>query len=287
MEAGVCVIVGGARLEGFNDRGVSYVLDITAFKNVQKELEKRARELSQSNEELEQFAYIASHDLQEPLRTMAGFANLLEKKYKHKLDQDAVEFIEFIVDAAERMKRLITNLLEYSRITSKPSTHETVHIEDVIAKVLYQLQAKIRQQDIEIIYDPLPVLTANPAHMNQLFHHLLSNAIKFRDEKPLLIKITAREHPSHWLFEVSDTGIGIDMAYATRIFQVFQRLHARGQIRRHRYWTGGLQKNSRKTWRRNLGRICTHRRLHIFLYPTEVKAIQQLRSPFQMGTCKR
>jgi light-regulated signal transduction histidine kinase (bacteriophytochrome) len=223
----VCVIVGGARLEGFNDRGVSYVLDITAFKNVQKELEKRARELSQSNEELEQFAYIASHDLQEPLRTMAGFANLLEKKYKHKLDQDAVEFIEFIVDAAERMKRLITNLLEYSRITSKPSTHETVHIEDVIAKVLYQLQAKIRQQDIEIIYDPLPVLTANPAHMNQLFHHLLSNAIKFRDEKPLLIKITAREHPSHWLFEVSDTGIGIDMAYATRIFQVFQRLHAR------------------------------------------------------------
>lgn len=223
----VPILLGGARLEGFSDRGVSYILDITHLKKVQKELEERARELARSNEELEQFAYIASHDLQEPLRTMAGFANLLEKKYKNRLDQDANEFIEFIVDAADRMKKLITNLLEYSRINTKESPFEAVDFNKVLSKVIYGLQGKIQSGDVEIKSQTLPMLQSNEGQMQQVFAHLLGNAVKFRDERPLQIEIWAEERETHWLFAVKDTGIGINMAYATRIFQVFQRLHTR------------------------------------------------------------
>ncbi|QHT68471.1 hypothetical protein GXP67_18395 [Rhodocytophaga rosea] len=194
---------------------------------MQKELEERARELARSNEELEQFAYIASHDLQEPLRTMAGFANLLEKKYKNRLDQDANEFIEFIVDAAERMKKLITNLLEYSRINNKEAPFGAVDFNKVVSKVIYGLQNKLQSGDVEIKLNQLPVLQANEGQMQQVFSHLLGNAVKFRDERPLKIEIWAEEKDTQWQFAVKDTGIGINMAYATRIFQVFQRLHTR------------------------------------------------------------
>jgi PAS domain S-box-containing protein len=223
----VYIMLGGAVLEGFQDRGVSYVLDITRLKNTQRELEQRAMELARSNEELEQFAYIASHDLQEPLRTMAGFANLLEKKYKHQLDQDAVEFIGFIVDASERMKKLITNLLEFSRINSKNVPFAPADVGVIVNKIIISLQNRIKDSNTFIEHGPMPVLSADSAQITQLFQHLIGNAIKFRDEKPLYIQIQAAEQEKDWLFSVSDTGIGIDMAYSTRIFQVFQRLHPR------------------------------------------------------------
>jgi PAS domain S-box-containing protein len=223
----VPIMLAGAVLDGFTDRGVSYVMDISNLKKVQHELEQRARELARSNDELEQFAYIASHDLQEPIRTMAGFANLLEKKYKNKLDQDAHDFIGFIVDAADRMKKLITTLLEYSRVNTRGTAFTEVDFEKIIARVLSILQPKIQEAGATITRDPLPVAMADENQMIQVFEHLLGNALKFRDGQPLTIHIQAEEHTAHWQFTVRDTGIGIDMAYAQRIFQVFQRLHTR------------------------------------------------------------
>jgi PAS domain S-box-containing protein len=223
----VPVMLAGAVLDGFKDRGVSYVMDISNLKKVQHELEQRARELARSNEELEQFAYIASHDLQEPIRTMAGFANLLEKKYKDKLDQDAHDFIGFIVDAADRMKKLITTLLEYSRVNTRGTAFSEVDFDKIIARVLSILQPKIQEAHAVITWDPLPVITADESQMIQVFEHLLGNALKFRDDRPMAIHIRAEEYTSHWQIAVSDTGIGFDMTYAQRIFQVFQRLHTR------------------------------------------------------------
>jgi light-regulated signal transduction histidine kinase (bacteriophytochrome) len=220
-------MLAGAVLDGFKDRGVSYIMDISNLKRIQQELEQRARELARSNEELEQFAYIASHDLQEPIRTMAGFANLLEKKYKDKLDEDAHDFIGFIVDAADRMKKLITTLLEYSRVNTRGTAFTEVHFEKVVSRVVSMLQPKIQDAQATITWDPLPVAIADENQIAQIFEHLLGNALKFRDERPLSIHIWAEEHISYWQFAVRDTGIGIDMAYAQRIFQVFQRLHTR------------------------------------------------------------
>jgi PAS domain S-box-containing protein len=223
----VAIMLAGAVLDGFKDRGVSYIMDISNLKRIQQELEQRARELARSNEELEQFAYIASHDLQEPIRTMAGFANLLEKKYKDKLDEDAHDFIGFIVDAADRMKKLITTLLEYSRVNTRGTAFTEVHFEKVVSRVVSMLQPKIQDAQATITWDPLPVAIADENQIAQIFEHLLGNALKFRDERPLSIHIWAEEHISYWQFAVRDTGIGIDMAYAQRIFQVFQRLHTR------------------------------------------------------------
>jgi PAS domain S-box-containing protein len=223
----VPILLAGAVLDGFTDRGVSYVLDITNLKKVQQELEQRARELARSNEELEQFAYIASHDLQEPIRTMAGFANLLEKKYKDKLDTDAHDFIGFIVDAADRMKKLITTLLEYSRVNTRGTAFTEVDVEKILLRVSAILQPKIQEAKATLTWDPMPTIYADGNQLSQVFEHLLNNAIKFRDQRPLTIHIQVENQPAFWQFAVQDTGIGIDMAYAQRIFQVFQRLHTR------------------------------------------------------------
>jgi PAS domain S-box-containing protein len=223
----VPIMLAGAVLDGFKDRGVSYVLDITNLKKVQQELEQRAKELARSNEELEQFAYIASHDLQEPIRTMAGFANLLEKKYKDKLDKDAHDFIGFIVDAADRMKKLISTLLEYSRVNTRGTAFKDVDLDKTLVRVTSILQPAILAAKATVTWDPLPLIVADENQISQVFEHLLSNALKFRDERPVDIHIRSEVYPTHWLFAVSDTGIGIDMAYSQRIFQVFQRLHTR------------------------------------------------------------
>jgi light-regulated signal transduction histidine kinase (bacteriophytochrome) len=158
---------------------------------------------------------------------MAGFANLLEKKYKDRLDKDAQEFIGFIVDAADRMKKLISTLLEYSRVNTRGTSFVQVDVEKVINRVISIFAQKITQANASITWDTLPVICADENQLSQVFEHLLSNALKFRDSKPLSIHIWAAEQPTHWLFAMRDTGIGLDMAYAGRIFQVFQRLHTR------------------------------------------------------------
>jgi len=181
--------------------------------------------LARSNTELEQFAYVASHDLQEPLRVVASFSQLLGKRYKGKLDQNADEFIDFIVNGAIRMQNLINDLLSYSRLNSKERTHTETNINDILIEALMNLQFSIKDSNATITHDALPVVKANATHLLQLFQNLISNAIKFRSKNNPVISISVKEQQKDYLFTIQDNGIGIDPNYYDRIFTLFKRLH--------------------------------------------------------------
>lgn len=206
-----------------------YVRDITARKKAEMELKTRAEELARSNAELEQFAYIASHDLQEPLRMVSSYTQLLSRRYKGKLDADADEFISYAVDGVERMQRLINDLLEYSRVGRKGREMEEVDLNVVLGEVRDNLKVAIEEAGAVIESEKLPTVKADPVQMAQLFQNLLGNAVKFRAEAKPLIKISAQKEGSQWCVAVSDNGIGIDPDYAQKIFVIFQRLHNRNQ----------------------------------------------------------
>ncbi len=191
------------------------------------DLEASNRDLARSNESLEQFAYVASHDLQEPLRVMSNYSQLIEKRYKDRLDQDANDFIDFIVDAASRMQRLITDLLAYSRVGRKDLVLTEVDFNEVVRKVIYGMSSTIESGGGAVTYDKLPVLTAHETSIMQVFQNLISNALKFRGDKVPKIHISAKKDDGKWLFSVADNGLGIDPQYHERIFQIFQRLHSR------------------------------------------------------------
>ena len=199
------------------------VIDITGQKKLEKELKR-------SNKELQQFAYVASHDLQEPLRTIASFTQLLERRYKSKLDPDADEFIGFIVDASIRMKQQIEDLLEFSRVMTRGSTFEKIDLSEILKDVTYSLNTLIEENNAKITCDPLPEVYADPKQIDRLFQNLIGNAIKFRkQEVPPKIHISAKkeELTNEYVFSVSDNGIGIEPQYKDRIFTIFQRLHTR------------------------------------------------------------
>lgn len=223
------VLVGGAMLEGYTERGAAFAMDITDLKRVQTELEKRAEELTQSNAALEQFAYVASHDLQEPLRTITAFAQMLNKKHGSQLDKEANEFINYMISATGRMQALITNLLSYSKARSQNQSFSMINLSDVLKQVMENLQLGIAETGAQITYNNLPLLEANEWQMVQLFQNMISNALKFRDNRIPQIHIQAEESESDWLISVKDNGIGIDLMYADRIFQVFKRLHTRSE----------------------------------------------------------
>jgi len=191
------------------------------------DLEDTNKELARSNESLEQFAYVASHDLQEPLRIMANYSQLLEKRYKEKLDKDADDFIDFIVDAAKRMQKLITDLLEYSRAGSKDANMTEVDCNEVLQKVTATMAAIIESEHAMVTHDNLPVLAAHETGLIRLFQNLIGNALKFRGKEPPVIHVAARQDQNEWIFSVRDNGIGIEPQYKERIFQIFQRLHSR------------------------------------------------------------
>jgi len=193
------------------------------------ELEESSRELTRSNENLEQFAYVASHDLQEPLRIMSSYSQLLERRYKGRLDQDADEFIDFIVDAAARMQRLITDLLAYSRAGHGTTDLVEVDCNEVVRRLVVNMAATIESADGCVTFDRLPSLIAHESSLIQLFQNLIGNALKFRGEQPPRIHVSARQAEGEWLFSVRDNGIGIEPQYAQRIFMIFQRLHARNK----------------------------------------------------------
>ncbi|HEV2478803.1 MAG TPA: ATP-binding protein [Puia sp.] len=194
-------------------------------KDQEEKLAKYAHELERSNRELEEFAYVASHDLQEPLRMIGSFLQLLERKYQGKLDEEAHEYIHYAVDGAFRMKRLIADLLNYSR-TNREFTLEQVDIAAIIRDVLKNLAASIQDSGAMILVDEMPQLTADPDQMLRLFQNLIGNAIKFRKEGATpVINIHARRDDAHWLFSVQDNGIGIDRQYAEKIFVAFKKLH--------------------------------------------------------------
>lgn len=199
--------------------------EVAERKQAEVKLKQAVAELERSNAELEQFAYVASHDLQEPLRMVSSFAQLLAQRYHGKLDKNADEFIEYVVDGVNRMQRLINDLLAYSRVGTGDKPYELTDCEAVLDKSLANLQVAIEDSEAVITHDRLPSVTADDLQMVQLFQNLLGNTIKFRNEKPPLVHISARQEENEWLFSVRDNGIGIDEKYATRIFLIFERLH--------------------------------------------------------------
>ena len=189
------------------------------------DLAKRAAELATSNAELERFAYIASHDLQEPLRMVSSFLQLLQKKYNGHLDSKADQYIHYAVDGAERMKALIMDLLEYSRVGTGQESFGLVDTGIVMQEVGDIFREKIIAARAEVDIGPLPVVFGDKVQVTQLFQNLLSNALKYHSDEPPVIRIRAKEQPASWLFSVEDNGIGIDSQFFDKIFIIFQRLH--------------------------------------------------------------
>ncbi len=196
------------------------------LQQLNEQLQKRASELVASNEELEQFAYIASHDLQEPLRMITGFLTRLEKKYHDQLDEKAQQYIWFAVDGAVRMRQIILDLLEYSRMGRADNNVEKIDTTELLKKVIQMHEGMIGESDAAIIVGDLPVIHASRVPMEHVFSNLISNAIKYRKEgvQPL-IKISAEDRKDSWQFSVADNGIGIRQEFFHKIFVIFQRLH--------------------------------------------------------------
>ncbi|GEM_PF-3564818 len=191
-------------------------------------LRKQAKELEESNKELEQFAYVASHDLQEPLRKITSFAGLLMEKDREKLDEESQHYIERMSDSASRMKRLIEDLLEFSRVSRTKKPFESVSLDDVIRDVLSDLEVRIQESDSKVEVDPLPVIDGDPSQMRQLFQNLIGNALKYRKkEEPPHVTLRCLAGEAFYEISVEDNGIGFDEQHKDKIFEPFQRLHTR------------------------------------------------------------
>ena len=202
--------------------------DITERKEHEEELKKLVKDLKRSNEELERFAYVASHDLQEPLRTIASFTQLLERRYKGKFDKDADEFMDYIVDASFRMKDQIDGLLEYSRVTIDHRGFQPVNLELILNQVIDNLRTLIEENGAVVNYNSLPTVMGDDDQLRRIFQNLVGNAIKFRKPNIFpMINISVREdkETSEYVFSVADNGIGMEEQYKERIFVIFQRLH--------------------------------------------------------------
>jgi PAS domain S-box-containing protein len=203
--------------------------DITERKAAEAALQSAHQELKRSNAELEQFAYVASHDLQEPLRMVASYTQLLSRRYDSKFDKDAREFMSYIVDGATRMKQLIEDLLAYSRVGTKGQEFKPVSLELPLRRALFNLRAGIEEAGAAITYDPLPTVRGDEVQLGQLLQNLIGNALKFRSNSVPRIHIAVAEKDTEIQFEVRDNGIGIEPQYYQRIFMVFQRLHDKGE----------------------------------------------------------
>ncbi|MFH1440472.1 MAG: ATP-binding protein [Candidatus Omnitrophota bacterium] len=191
------------------------------------QIERYALDLERSNKDLEQFAYVASHDLREPLRMITSYLQLIEKKYKDRLDKEGDEFISFAIDGAKRMYNLINDLLVYSRAGTQAKEFNPVDCEDIIEEVLVNLKLKIEENKAVLTCEKLPVVMAERMQLVQLFQNLIDNAIKFRGQEAPRVHISAQKDKDNWLFSVKDNGIGIEAEYTSRIFQIFQTLHSR------------------------------------------------------------
>jgi PAS domain S-box-containing protein len=214
---------------GYPANVTGLAMDISQRVESERALAQYAQELKRSNEELQQFAYVASHDLQEPLRMVASYLQLLQRRYQDHLDEDANEFIEYAVDGATRMKALINDLLTYSRVQTKQQPFKAVVLEEVVNTALTNLQVAIEDNAAEIIYDELPTVSGDSRQLVQVFQNLIGNALKFRSDAPPCVRVSAKRRSGEWIISVSDNGIGIEEAYRERIFIIFQRLHGKGK----------------------------------------------------------
>jgi light-regulated signal transduction histidine kinase (bacteriophytochrome) len=194
-----------------------------------EKLKKNLEELKRSNEELQSFAYITSHDLQEPLRSIASYAQLIERRYKGKLDNDADEFIEYMVSGAKRMKSMIQGLLVYSRV-GRGHEFKEFNAEEALNHAISSLKSSIKECNAEIIYDHLPTIFADEDQITRVFQNLIGNAIKFRKQGiPPKIHISTKKGDDEYIFSVFDNGIGLEEQYTDKIFEVFKRLHSIGE----------------------------------------------------------
>jgi signal transduction histidine kinase len=203
--------------------------EIAERQRAEEKLKRTASELERSNAELEQFAYVASHDLQEPLRMVTTYCQLLQQRYKGQLDADADDFIHYAVDGASRMQSLISDLLAYSRVGARADRLEDLDYQSIVEKAVENLKFALDESNGTITHDALPSVTGEPAQLLQLTQNLLSNAIKYRDDKPPRAHIEAQRGDGEWVISVSDNGIGIDPQNLDRVFLIFQRLHTRSE----------------------------------------------------------
>jgi light-regulated signal transduction histidine kinase (bacteriophytochrome) len=203
-----------------------YAVSLSRF---DAERRRAEQDLKRSNEELERFAYVASHDLQEPLRMVASYVQLLAKRYKGKLDRDADEFIEFAVDGAVRMKALIEDLLAVSRVGTRGTPLTPTDANAVLERAIASLRLAIDEAGASVASDRLPVVAADAGQLEHVFLNLISNALKFRGAVAPRVQVSAEARDGRWVFRVQDNGIGIEPQYFDRIFLLFQRLHAKIQ----------------------------------------------------------
>jgi PAS domain S-box-containing protein len=209
--------------------GVSNIArDVSARKRAE-ELARRADDLARSNADLEQFAYVASHDLQEPLRMVTSYCDLLQRRYQGKLDADADDFIAYAVDGARRMQELVRGLLAYSRVGPHGKTLQSVDTQTVLDRATANLRVAMQESGAVVTHGALPVVMADPIQLEHVFQNLIGNAIKFRGDEPPRVRIRAVRKEPNWLFSIKDNGIGIDPEYSEKVFAIFQRLHGRGK----------------------------------------------------------
>ena len=205
--------------------------EVKQRRRMEKKLKQTMTELKRSNDELQQFAYVASHDLQEPLRMVASYVQLLAKRYRGKLDQDADDFINYAVDGAVRMQGLINDLLAYSRVGTRGRPFESSDLDEIFERAVGNLQASVVETGAQIDHEPLPTLVVDRVQFTQLFQNLVGNAIKFHNDTPPHVQVAAERKNGEYILSVKDNGIGIDPEYADRIFMIFQRLHDRSEYK--------------------------------------------------------
>lgn len=214
------------RTRDLEQSNIQLQVEVGERKRAEAVLNDRTKELERSNSELGMFAYVASHDLQEPLRMVVSYLQLIEMRYKEKLDTDGREFIGYVVDGAKRMQVLINDLLVYSRIGTKGQPFQPIDCELVLQRAIRNLQVAIRESGAQISHDPLPTVMGDATQLEQLFQNLIGNALKFRREIPPRVHISAEHKDGTWTLSVHDNGIGIEPQHFNRIFVVFQRLHS-------------------------------------------------------------
>ncbi len=204
--------------------------DISSYKRVEKELSERAAALVQSNAELQQFAYVISHDLQEPLHLIERYTKMVNERYADELDDDGQRFMEHVLSSAERMQTMIDDVLEYARVDTRGREFEEVAFDDVVDEALKNVKAVVEETSATVTRHGLPALRADGAQMVQLFQNLLGNALKFHGEEAPAVQISAVESETEWVFAVMDNGIGIEADHLERIFGMFQRLHSAEEV---------------------------------------------------------
>jgi signal transduction histidine kinase len=195
----------------------------------QQALAAQATELERSNAELEQFAHVVSHDLQEPLHTLTGFLELLTEEHRVQLDDEGKLYLEKAVGGAERMRQLVRDLLEYARVSTRDQPFERTDCDAALKQALGHLGPRLTEVDAEVVADPLPTVQGDPFQLVQVFENLIDNAVKFRGDERLQIRVTTEQRDGEWVVSVQDNGIGIDPRYAIHVFTIFQRLHGRDE----------------------------------------------------------